>query len=301
MNASGLKATGLQVLHHEPLARYTSWRVGGPADRLVLADSVEHLQQFLQQLSASEPLTFIGLGSNLLVRDGGVRGTVVVMHQALQTLEMQGERIYADAGVTCAKMARFAASQNRVGAEFMAGIPGTVGGALAMNAGCYGGETWQWVNEVKTINRRGVVQTRAKAEYQPSYRHVEHPAADEWFLGGWFAVPAGDGKASAEQIKQLLAKRLASQPLNMPSAGSTFRNPEGDFAARLIEASGLKGTTIGGAQVSEKHANFIVNLGHASAADIEALIEHVKTTVRAKQGVALIQEVKVIGEGVLKA
>lgn len=293
--------TGLQVLHNEPLARYTSWRVGGPADRLVLADSVEHLQQFLEQLSTSEPLTFIGLGSNLLVRDGGVRGTVVVMHQALQALEMQGERIYADAGVTCAKLARFAASQNRAGAEFMAGIPGTVGGALAMNAGCYGGETWQWASEVKTINRAGVVQTRMKAEYQPSYRHVTHPAADEWFLGGWFAVPAGDGKASAEQIKQLLAKRLASQPLNMPSAGSTFRNPEGDFAARLIEASGLKGLTIGGAQVSEKHANFIVNLGHASAADIEALIEQVKSTVLAKQGVALVQEVKVIGEGVLQA
>lgn len=300
MSASGLKATGLQVLNNEPLARYTSWRVGGPADRLVLADSVEHLQQFLQQLPASEPLTFIGLGSNLLVRDGGVRGTVVVMHQALQALEMQGERVYADAGVTCAKLARFAASHNKAGAEFMAGIPGTVGGALAMNAGCYGGETWQWVDEVKTINRAGVVQVRAKAEYQPTYRHVGHPAADEWFLGGWFTVPAGDGKASAEQIKQLLAKRLASQPLNMPSAGSTFRNPEGDFAARLIEASGLKGTTIGGAQVSEKHANFIVNVGNASAADIEALIEHVKTTVRAKQGVALIQEVKVIGEGVLK-
>ncbi|SDK56027.1 UDP-N-acetylmuramate dehydrogenase [Methylophilus rhizosphaerae] len=301
MTASGVKASGLQVLHHEPLARYTSWRVGGPADRLVLADSVQHLQQFLQQLSASEPLTFIGLGSNLLVRDGGVRGTVVVMHQALQALEMQGERIYADAGVTCAKLARFAASQNRAGAEFMAGIPGTVGGALAMNAGCYGGETWQWVDQLKTIDRNGKVQVRNKAEYQPVYRHVTHPVADEWFLGGWFTVPAGDGKASAEQIKQLLAKRLASQPLNMPSAGSTFRNPEGDFAARLIEASGLKGTTIGGAQVSEKHANFIVNLGSASAADIEALIEHVKTTVRAKQGVALVQEVKVIGEGVLKA
>lgn len=296
-----MTATALQVLQHEPLTRYTSWRVGGEADQLVLADNVEQLQQFLQQLPADEPLTFIGLGSNLLVRDGGVRGTVVVMHQALQQLEMQGERVYADAGVTCAKLARFAASHNRAGAEFMAGIPGTVGGALAMNAGCYGGETWQWVDQVKTINRSGKVQVRDKAEYQPTYRHVAHPAADEWFLGGWFTVPAGDGKASAEKIKQLLAKRLASQPLNMPSAGSTFRNPEGDFAARLIEASGLKGTTIGGAQVSEKHANFIVNLGNASAADIEALIERVKTTVHEKQGVELIQEVKVIGESVLKA
>lgn len=296
-----MTATALQVLQHEPLTRYTSWRVGGEADQLVLADNVEQLQQFLQQLPADEPLTFIGLGSNLLVRDGGVRGTVVVMHQALQQLEMQGDRVYADAGVTCAKLARFAASHNRAGAEFMAGIPGTVGGALAMNAGCYGGETWQWVDQVKTIHRSGKVQVRDKAEYQPTYRHVAHPAADEWFLGGWFAVPAGDGKASAEKIKQLLAKRLASQPLNMPSAGSTFRNPEGDFAARLIEASGLKGTTIGGAQVSEKHANFIVNLGNASAADIEALIERVRTTVHEKQGVELIQEVKVIGESVLKA
>lgn len=299
MSASAINQTGLQVLQHEPLARYTSWRVGGPADRLVLAQRVEDLQQFLQQLPASEPLTFIGLGSNLLVRDGGVRGTVVVMHQALQALAMEGDRVYADAGVTCAKLARFAASQGRVGAEFMAGIPGTVGGALAMNAGCYGGETWQWVDEVKTIDRAGVVHVRSHNEYQPSYRQVAHPVADEWFLGGWFAMPSGDGKASATQIKQLLAKRLASQPLNMPSAGSTFRNPEGDFAARLIEASGLKGAVIGGAQISEKHANFIVNLGHASAADIEELMAHAKAIVLEKQGVTLHQEVKVIGEGVL--
>ncbi len=301
MQVTASQIAGLQVLLNEPLARYTSWRVGGPADRLVLAESVSALQQLLQQLPADESVTFIGLGSNLLVRDGGVRGTVVVMHQALQGLEMQGDRIYAEAGVTCAKLARFAASQNKAGAEFMAGIPGTVGGALAMNAGCYGGETWQWVDAVKTMNRAGQVQVRAAAQYQPAYRHVVHPAADEWFLAGWFKVPAGDGKASAEQIKQLLAKRLASQPLNMPSAGSTFRNPEGDFAARLIEASGLKGTTIGGAQVSEKHANFIVNLGEATAADIETLIAQVKATVLEKQGVALIQEVKVIGEGVVTA
>lgn len=291
-----MKKQALQVLLNEPLARYTSWRVGGQADRLVLADSVESLQQCLQQLPADEPITFIGLGSNLLVRDGGVRGTVVVMHQALQQLEMQGERIYAEAGVTCAKLARFSASHDREGAEFMAGIPGTVGGALAMNAGCYGGETWQWVDQVKTIHRSGTIQIRNKAEYQPEYRHVTHPVGDEWFLGGWFKVPAGDGKQAAEKIKTLLSKRLASQPLNMPSAGSTFRNPEGDFAARLIEASGLKGHSIGGAQVSEKHANFIVNTGHASAAEIEALIEHIKTTVRQQQGVTLVQEVKVIGE-----
>lgn len=292
---------GLQVIQHEPLARYTSWRVGGPADQLVLAHSVEALQQFLQALPAQELITFIGLGSNVLVRDGGVRGTVVVMHQALQRLEMQGEQIYAEAGVTCAKLARFAAKHDREGAEFMAGIPGTVGGALAMNAGCYGGETWQWVTQVKTIHRSGQIQMRGRAEYQASYRHVVHPANDEWFLAGWFEVPAGDGQGSAEKIKALLSQRLSSQPLNMPSAGSTFRNPEGDFAARLIEASGLKGMTIGGAQVSEKHANFIVNLGHATASDIEALIATIKSIVKEKQGIELMQEVKVIGESDLNA
>lgn len=291
-----MKQAGMKILMHEPLARYTSWRVGGPADRLVIADTVEHLQQCLQTTPAEEPVTFIGLGSNLLVRDGGVRGTVVVMHQALQQLHMDEALIYADAGVTCAKLARFAASNDRAGAEFMAGIPGTVGGALAMNAGCYGGETWQWVHQVQTIHRSGAIQKRMRSEYQPVYRHVTHPVADEWFLGGWFAIPEGDGKASMEKIKTLLGQRLNSQPLNMPSAGSTFRNPPGDFAARLIEASGLKGTTIGGAQVSEKHANFIVNLGHASAADIEALIAHIKATVKQQQGVELVQEVKVIGE-----
>ena len=285
-----------QLFSHEPLARYTSWRVGGPADQLYIADGLDSLKTFLVSLPADEPVTFIGLGSNLLVRDGGVRGTVVVMHQALQMLEMQEGLIYAEAGVTCAKLARFAASQNKVGAEFMAGIPGTVGGALAMNAGCYGGETWQWVKRVKTINQTGEVQVRERGEYTPSYRHVLKPNEYEWFLGAWFEVPAGDGVASAEKIKQLLAKRLASQPLNMPSAGSTFRNPEGDFAARLIEDSGLKGYTIGGAQVSEKHANFIVNLGNSTAKDIEDLIAHMRETVKAKHGVELIQEVKVIGE-----
>lgn len=285
-----------KLLKNEPLARYTSWRVGGPADQLFVAESLEALQLFLSELPPSEPVVFVGLGSNLLVRDGGVRGSVVVMHQALQDLRMEGDKVYADAGVTCAKLARFAASQDKEGMEFMAGIPGTVGGALAMNAGCYGGETWQFVYQVKTINKHGEIIVRSANEYQPSYRHVQHPVAEEWFLGAWFDVPVGDGKVSAEKIKQLLAKRLASQPLNMPSAGSTFRNPEGDYAARLIEASGLKGYTLGGAQVSEKHANFIVNLGEATANEIETIIDHVKTTVEQQQGVRLIQEVKVIGE-----
>ena len=285
-----------QLLKNESLARYTSWRVGGLADRVFIAENVGELQAFLQTLDAAEPVEFIGLGSNLLVRDGGVRGTVVVMHQALSELRVDGQYIYAEAGVTCGKVARFSASESKQGAEFLAGIPGTVGGALAMNAGCYGSETWNIVHQVLTINRHGQTHVRNESEFIPSYRHVEMPMPDEWFLGAWFKLELGNTEISQQKIKQLLATRLASQPLNLPSAGSTFRNPHGDFAARLIEASGLKGYQIGGARVSPKHANFIVNVGECTALDIELLIRHIKDVVLEKQGVALQQEVKVIGE-----
>lgn len=285
-----------QLLKNEPLARYTSWRVGGNADRVFIAESLSELQEFLQSLDHAEPIVFMGLGSNLLVRDGGVRGTVVVMHQALSDLRMDGQYIYAEAGVTCGKLARFSANNAKDGAEFMAGIPGTVGGALAMNAGCYGSETWSIVHQALTIDRAGITHVRNVAEFVASYRHVEMPVRDEWFLGAWFKLDVGDSNLSLKKIKNLLATRLASQPLNLPSAGSTFRNPSGDFAARLIEASGLKGYQIGGAQVSPKHANFIVNLGECTALDIEQLIKHMKDVVLDKQGVALQQEVRVIGE-----
>ena len=285
-----------QLLKNEPLARYTSWRVGGRADRLFIAENLSELQAFMQTLDHAEPLYFIGLGSNLLVRDGGVRGTVVVMHQALSDLRVDGKYIYAEAGVTCGKLAKFSANQFKDGAEFMAGIPGTVGGALAMNAGCYGTETWNIVHQVLTIDRQGATHVRNVSEFTPSYRHVEMPILEEWFLGAWFKMDQGDKELSLLKIKNLLATRLASQPLNLPSAGSTFRNPHGDFAARIIEASGLKGYQIGGAQVSPKHANFIVNVGDCTALDIELLIRHMKDTVLEKQGVALQQEVRVIGE-----
>ena len=288
--------TSSQLLRNEPLARYTSWRVGGKADRLFVAENLADLQVFMRTLDKAEPVFFIGLGSNLLVRDGGVRGTVIVMHQALNEIRADGQYIYAEAGVTCGKLARFSANQFKQGGEFMAGIPGTVGGALAMNAGCYGSETWNIVHQVLTINRQGETHVRNQSEFIPSYRHVEMLTPDEWFLGAWFKLEAGEATESLKKIKNLLATRLASQPLNLPSAGSTFRNPHGDFAARLIEASGLKGYQIGGAQVSPKHANFIVNVGDCSALDIELLIRHMKDTVLEKQGVVLQQEVKVIGE-----
>ncbi len=285
-----------KLLENEPLARYTSWRVGGNADRLFIAENIDDLQAFIKTIDSAEPIEFIGLGSNLLVRDGGVRGTVIVMHQALSELRKDGKYIYAEAGVTCGKLARFCANQSKQGAEFMAGIPGTVGGALAMNAGCYGTETWNIVHQVLTINRQGISHVRNQSEFIASYRHVEMPFPNEWFLGAWFNLEPGIAEDSMQKIKNLLATRLASQPLNLPSAGSTFRNPHGDYAARLIEASGLKGYQIGGAQVSPKHANFIVNVGDSTAMDIELLIRHMKDTVLEKQGVALQQEVRVIGE-----
>jgi len=285
-----------KLLLNEPMARYTSWRVGGRADQFYIPESLEDLSVFLQGLDAAEPTYFIGLGSNLLVRDGGIRGTVVLMHNVLTALHMDGEAVYAEAGVTCAKLAKFCAKEARQGAEFFAGIPGTLGGALAMNAGCYGSETWNVVKRVTTINKRGELNTRDAAAFIPSYRHIDMPAVDEWFVAAWLRLEHGDAQESAQKIKTLLAKRLAAQPLNQPSAGSTFRNPPEDFAARLIEASGLKGYIIGGAQVSEKHANFIVNIGGANALDIELLIQHMRETVLEKQGVALQQEVKVLGE-----
>jgi UDP-N-acetylmuramate dehydrogenase len=296
---AAMQTSSGQLILNEPLARYTSWRVGGKADCFYIPAGLEDLQAFLRGLPENEPMHFIGLGSNLLVRDGGVRGTVVLMHNVLSELRMEDGLVYAEAGVTCAKLARFSARQHYHGAEFMAGIPGTVGGALAMNAGCHGGETWDIVERVLTIDHRGALRERSKEEFVATYRHVEMCDGEplkEWFIAAWFALPAGEASEAEQKIKSLLAKRLATQPLNMPNAGSTFRNPPGDFAARLVEACGLKGHRIGGAQVSEKHANFIVNLGDATAQDIEQLIALMRDTVKRQYGVDLQQEVRVIGE-----
>ncbi len=288
------------LTENAPLARYTSWRCGGPADRLYVPADRDDLAALVWQLPASEPLTVMGLGSNLLVRDGGVRGTVVVLHAALGALDLRDGVVRAEAGVASPKVARFAARHGRAGAEFLAGIPGTVGGALAMNAGCYGGETWRYVARVEVLTRAGTFEERPPSAYAIGYRSVRRAdgsAPDGIFTTAWFAFPEGNGTASLERIRDLLKRRIAGQPLELPNAGSVFRNPEGDHAARLIEACGLKGFAIGGARVSEKHANFIVNPhAGAKAADIEAIIAHVRETVRAKTGVVLEPEVQVIGE-----
>ncbi|HMA12150.1 MAG TPA: UDP-N-acetylmuramate dehydrogenase [Steroidobacteraceae bacterium] len=298
-------------LYNEPMKKHVSWRAGGPAQRVYIPADLEDLIWLVRSVPAREDIHMVGLGSNLLVRDGGVAGVVILVHGVLKELAIESRThglppapadldtalVYAEAGVAAPKLARFAAKHNLVGAEFWAGIPGTVGGAIAMNAGCYGSETWDKLVQARTLDRKGQLNERLPEEYVTGYRHValKHPH-QEWFVGGWFRLERGDGAASRETIKALLQKRIESQPLNLPNAGSVFRNPPGDHAARLIEACGLKGFRIGDAQVSEKHANFIVNLGHATATDIERLIEHVEDRVEARTNVRLMREVRIIGE-----
>lgn len=284
--------------HDVDMSRHTSWRAGGRAEHMYQPADLADLAVFLRSLPQDEPLYWVGLGSNLLVRDGGLRGTVLLMHAALSELRLEQDgTVYAQAGVPGAKLARFAALHNLGGAEFFAGIPGTLGGMLAMNAGCYGGETWNAVERVQVITRRGVLHERTRQDYEIGYRHVAlRSGAEEWFVSAWLRLPAGDGAMARAEIKALLTRRIASQPLQQPNAGSVFRNPPDDHAARLIESCGLKGRRIGGAEVSQKHANFIVNVGGATAADIENLIDEVRAVVRRQSGIELHPEVRIIGE-----
>ncbi len=283
----------------EPMARHVSWRAGGRVARAYFPAGLDDLCVFIAGLRHDEPLLFVGLGSNLLVRDGGYDGTVVFTHGALSALRIDEEGlVYAEAGVASPKVARFVANQGCAGAEFLAGVPGTVGGALAMNAGCYGSETWNHVERVLMIDRHGRKSVRTPAEFAIGYRHVGlREVCDEWFAAAWLRFPQGDAAASRARIKSLLEQRIASQPLQQPNAGSVFRNPPGDHAARLIQEANLKGYSIGGARVSEMHANFVVNPENkASATEIEMLIGQIQAKVQEKFGVELVPEVRIVGE-----
>lgn len=285
-----------ELLHNEPLSRHTSWRVGGPAKRFYRPLDRVDLAVFLRSTDPAEPILWLGLGSNLLVGDSGFPGTVIQTQGCLDALEQIGEHeIRAESGVSCAKAARFAARLGLTGVEFLAGIPGTMGGALAMNAGAYGGETWSRVRRVHTVDGRGAVRERTQKDFRIGYRQVQGQHG-EWFLDAELELDPGNAAESLERIRNLLENRGRSQPIGLPSCGSVFRNPPGDHAARLIEAASLKGLREGGAQVSEKHANFIINAGGASARDITRLIERVQTEVERTSGVRLIPEVNRVGE-----
>jgi UDP-N-acetylmuramate dehydrogenase len=286
-----------ELLLGEPLADYTTWRVGGLAKALYKPASIADLSIFLQQLPAAEPILWLGLGSNSLIKDSGFSGTVILTQGCLNEIEvLSNNLVRVEAGVSCAKMARFCARNNLVGGEFWAGIPGTMGGALRMNAGCFNGETWQAVVEVETMTRSGEIHRRKPEEFTISYRHVSG-LEDEWFIAATCRLTPGDKEQSLQAIKELLDRRAATQPTNEYNCGSVFRNPPNNYAAKLIESCGLKGKRIGGAVVSEKHANFIINHeGTASAKDIESLIQFVQKTVHEQTAIELIREVHIIGD-----
>lgn len=299
---SGYDAAGAETklrgrLRHEvPLARHTTWRVGGPAEHCYQPADLRDLSNYLAGLPPAEPVLWLGLGSNLLVRDGGIRGSVILTHGVLNGIDRAGATsIRVEAGVPCAKVARWCANAGLTGAEFLVGIPGTMGGALAMNAGAFGGETWNRVTAVEMLDRNGRITERTPDQFVVGYRTVQGPAG-EWFVAARLELEPGDARLSNAKIKSLLQQRAATQPMGVPSCGSVFRNPPNDHAGRLIEDCGLKGYHIGGACVSEKHANFIINRGGASAADIESLINHVRDTVERERGVRLVAEVRIVGD-----
>ena len=285
---------GGEIRHDEPMSRHTSWRVGGPAETFFKPADLDDLSTFMKQVKPGTPIFWFGLGSNLLVRDGGMPGIVIAAAGIFKDLERAGDQLVrAGVSVPCTQLARQCIRWGFGPSEFFAGIPGTVGGALAMNAGAHGSETWERVRSVKTIDRHGVVRERCPGDYKVGYRSVDGPK-DEWFVEAIFEFDP-DVDASMDTLKAMLDRRKKTQPLGLPSCGSVFRNPPDDHAARLIEAAGLKGFRVGGAEVSEKHANFIINSDGASATDVESLIKHVQDTVRRVHGVDLVHEVRIIG------
>ena len=301
MNANNLNQLRGDLCQQESMARHTSWRVGGLVDNFYRPADIDDLACFIKTLNNNEKLFWVGLGSNLLVRDGGLHNTVICTSGVMNKFEFLSEqRVYVEAGLASPQLARQSAKQGLTGIEYLCGIPGTVGGALAMNAGArcgqIGGEIWERVESVQMINRQGELISRSANEFRIAYRSVKCPVEDEWFVSVILKLEKGDSEQSLNQIKKHLARRSATQPTQWPNAGSIFRNPEGDYAARLIEASGLKNTCVGGACVSEKHANFIINTGTATARDIEVLIEKVAEKVKDEYNVELIREVRIVGE-----
>lgn len=292
LSASALRG---RLLKNESLAHYTSWRSGGAADYVYIPADLEDLSCFLRHLPKTIPLTWLGLGSNTLIRDKGVEGVVVITQKGLNQLtQKNAHEIRVEAGISSAQLARHTARIGSTGLEFMAGIPGTVGGALAMNAGCFGGETWRHVRFVETINRDGEIKVRPAEDFTVSYRHVVRPL-DEWFVAGHFMLLQGEKEKALNDIRILLEKRNNSQPTGTANCGSVFRNPPGDYAGRLIEKCGLKGVRLGGAHISQKHANFIINESQATSADIEELINKIGMIVERETGIKLIPEVCIIG------
>jgi UDP-N-acetylmuramate dehydrogenase len=284
-----------QLLRDELMSKHTSWRVGGKADNYYIPADLNDLQQYLKTIPSSEDISWVGLGSNLLVRDGGIRGHVIATVNALKEITLCSDGfVYAQAGVTCSKLAKFCIQQGLAGADFMAGIPGTVGGALAMNAGAFGSETWSFVAQLEMITHQGELINRMPEEFNFSYRQVSQ-FENEWFSAAKFRFTI-QKKSHRSNIKQLLKQRNDSQPIGLPSCGSVFKNPQGQHAAKLIEAAGLKGYYHGHACVSDKHANFIISNTKTSAQEIESLVALIQETVKQRFDIKLETEMQIMGD-----
>jgi len=287
-----------KVWFGEPLARYTTWRIGGPADVLIEPEDTEQVRVALKYArELGLPVMTFGRGSNLLVSDRGVRGVTIHFGDDFNRLVFAGERMSAQAGRSIVSAANQAIRHGLSGLEFATLIPGSVGGAVAMNAGAHGGEIKDVLDTATVLTPDFDVQTLVARDLQFAYRHSSVRERGYVVLAADFALRPGDTTEMQERVRAWSRKRQQTQPLSMPNCGSVFRNPPGDHAARLIEAAGLKGTRMGNAAVSDLHANFIVNLGHAQAKDVQALIWHVRQVVAERFGVTLIPEVQVVGEG----
>ena len=295
MNVASHQSIKGKLMFDEPMSKHTSWRLGGPADRYYVPTDLLDLQHFLAELETDIDILWVGLGSNLLVRDGGFRGQVIAPLNSLREIRLNPDgSLYAECGISCAKLAKFCQKQGLADADFFAGIPGTIGGALAMNAGAFGGETWTAVEQVIMIDRNGRLIERSPGEFEINYRQVGMPQP-EWFAAALFRF-ATRTPGEESNIRQLLQQRNATQPIGQPSCGSVFKNPPGEHAAQLIEAAGLKGFCLDSACVSDKHANFIISGSGTTASDVEALIEHIRATIATQFNISLETEVRVVGE-----
>jgi UDP-N-acetylenolpyruvoylglucosamine reductase len=291
-----------KLLFDVSLKEFTTWKIGGKADQFYWPHDLFDLQSFIKTVPKDMPITWLGLGSNSLVSDKGVRGVVILTQGALK--ELSGEPsdagpnalIRAEAGVASAQAARFAMRLNKTGIEFLAGVPGSIGGALVMNAGACGGETWQYIHHVETLDREGNIHQRFPNEFEIAYRSVKGLPKDEWFVAAIFDLPQGEGHEAQQKIREFLDHRTRTQPANLPSCGCVFKNPEGHHASKIIDELGLKGTEVGGLRISEKHANFMINTGTGTASDVQNLIALVQEKVQSQYGVSLHPEVKLIGE-----
>ena len=283
-----------KYLFNEPLSNYTSWKVGGPADILFTPKNRDDLSQFIKT-SHDKHITWLGNGTNVLVRDGGIRGAVISTRKSINKINMETENsCRIETGASCMDLALFA-EKNQLGpAAFFSGIPGSIGGALTMNAGSFGHETWEFVESVEVINEAGVIDHLEPKEFKFSYRSVEFPFP-LWFISCLMKFPESETTTKSE-LRAMRDQRIKTQPLSEDTCGSVFKNPKPDHAGNLIERAGLKGYKIGGCSISTKHANFIVNEGGATSAEIEELIRHVQNIVKAKFDVNLETEVRIIGE-----